>query len=237
MKKILSFFISIYCILVASVGMSVIMLVTIALSHFKSSEKLDILLKKYFRAFFKILFIKVEINGIEKLDKNSAYVFIPNHLSFFDGFALHAFLPNYLRGIEIDFHFKWFIYGKFLTLAGNIPINPNNIKSSFASIKKAAEIMKTGKSFVIFPEGERSKSGKLGEFKRLPFLLALEAKAPIIPIGLIGFQELMPVGTWRISPRKVTVNIGEAINYEQITNIGNKEIVNYTRNKIQELIS
>jgi len=230
-----SFIISLYCIFIAVIGMLVIMLISIALSYFISDNKMDIFLKIAFRILIKLLFVKVRVEGIEKLDKQANYVFIPNHQSFFDGFTLHAFLPNHLRGIEIDFHFNWFIYGKFLKIAGNIPINPNSIKDSLISIKKAAEIMKMGKSYVIFPEGERSQTGKIGEFKRLPFMLAQEANAPIVPVALIGFQELMPAGTWRIKPRTVIIRIGEIINPDEIKRIGTKEIVNYTRNKILNL--
>ncbi len=215
--------------------MLIIMLLTILLSYFITDNKMDKFLKIAFRIVIKMLFVKVQVDGIEQLDKNENYVFIPNHQSFFDGFTLHAFLPVYLRGIEIDFHFNWFIYGKFLKIAGNIPINPNSLKDSLLSIKKAAVIMKSGKSYVIFPEGKRSQTGEIGTFKRLPFMLAQEAKASIVPVALIGFQELMPVGTWRIKPRKVIIRLGDVIKPEKVQEIVNKEIVNYTRNEIINL--
>lgn len=176
----------------------------------------------------KMMFIRVEKEGFSALDKQAVYVFMPNHVSYFDSFVLYAHLPFFLRGIEIQNHFSWFLYGYFIRKFGNIPIDQTSLQKSKKSMFQAVDYLSDGISVLVFPEGQRTLTGKVEKFKRLPFLLAKEAKSAIVPIGLCGFQRLLPAGSWLIRPTKVSIKIGKIIDPETIEQKNSKDLCEYT---------
>jgi 1-acyl-sn-glycerol-3-phosphate acyltransferase len=198
-------------------------------------EKLDPYLKSAIRLFLRIMFIKVECENVERIDQHKSYVFMPNHVSFFDAFLVFGYIPNFIRGIEVDRHFSWPIYGQFLKSFGNIPINPTNVKESLKSIREAQKFLTNGKSIVIFPEAQRTKTGQIQPFKRLPFLLAIESNADIVPVGLSGLRKVMPAGGGMISPATVKISFGDVIPTDKIKEMNSHEICKYTQERVTEL--
>ena len=87
-------------------------------------------------------------------------------------------------------HFNAPIYGWALRRYGNIPINRKNARESFKSIMEGANLIKSGTSVVILPEGTRSLKPEMGNFKKFPFILAQKAEAPILPFGFSGLWKI-----------------------------------------------
>lgn len=136
-----------------------------------------------------LFFIRVIISGMENLDKKQSYVFVANHQSAFDILLVYGWLP---------FIFKWLLkielkevpfLGAACQAAGHIFVERDNPIAARQSIQRAVEQLKNGISVVIFPEGTRTKTGKLGKFKRGAFLLAMELKLPLVPITISGSYE------------------------------------------------
>ena len=183
----------------------------------------------------KLNFVHTEVEGLEHLEQEKGYVFIPNHQSFFDALILLAYIPNYIRGVEIEEHFSWPIYGKFIERFGNIPIDPTSIKKSMASFKKAGEDLENGKSIVVFPEGERTLNGEIGEFKRLPFLFAKETQKDIVPIGISGLYDVLPRGASWISPGRAKLVIGKPIPYNEYCKTDTKRLAEEVKQQVCSL--
>ncbi|MDA3862076.1 MAG: lysophospholipid acyltransferase family protein [Melioribacteraceae bacterium] len=193
-------------------------------------------MQKILRFMFTILFIKVEVEGIEIIDPNKTYLYMANHVSLFDVPLLGGFIPGHARGVEADRQHAWPIYGWAMRRLGNIPINRKNIFSSLSSIGKIAGVISEGKSMIILPEGHRTMDGELREFKSFPFLLAQKVEVEIVPIGLSGLYKLKNKNSWTINPNKIKIKFGKPIEVDTIKELTTKELRNNVREVIDGLI-
>ncbi|MDH7512695.1 MAG: lysophospholipid acyltransferase family protein [Clostridiales bacterium] len=154
----------------------------------------------------KVLGLKVKVSGRDQLDRKSAYIFMANHLSFLDGPLLFWLIPRSIRVILKKEVFRIPVIGVGMRYVGFVPVDRKSMRGGKRSIAKAIQLMKKrGYSFLIFPEGTRSRDGRLQAFKRGGFVLALESKAPIVPVTINGTYELMPCG--RIATKRGLVNV------------------------------
>jgi len=207
-----AFFISIHCIIVA--------VITILVSPFDRKGKITHYLSKYFGGgILLIAGVKVETEGLEKLNSSDNYIFISNHLSYFDIPILMKAIPNNVRFIYKDSLTKIPILGWGMYLGKYIPINRDNVREAMKSLKKAAERIQNGISVVIFPEGTRSMDGSPGEFKRGMFVMADEAKVPLVPTTVIGSNSIMPRGKFEIKSGNVKVVFSSPIEYRKDKNL------------------
>ena len=144
-----------------------------------------------------ILGIKIEASGLEWIGPGTPYVFMPNHASFLDGPLVMLFIPGAARVILKKSVLRIPIVGTAMRFVGFVPVDRRGLEGGKKSIARAASLMKKkGYSFLIFPEGTRTRDGRPGPFHRGGFFLALESGAPIIPVTISGSRELMPKGQW-----------------------------------------
>ncbi|MDZ7318589.1 MAG: 1-acyl-sn-glycerol-3-phosphate acyltransferase [candidate division KSB1 bacterium] len=188
------------------------------------------------RAFLRLIFIKVSTKGLEKIDPDKTYLFMSNHVNIFDVFLLYGYIPNFARGVELDDHFRWPIWGQVITRFGNIPISQKYYQSALESLSKAETALKNGTSIIILPEGHRTKDGKLLPFMRGPFLLAQRARVDIVPMAMIGAFEIKRVNHWLIRPGTVKLVVGDVISPITFENLSTKELRDRVKANIQSLI-
>jgi 1-acyl-sn-glycerol-3-phosphate acyltransferase len=154
----------------------------------------------------RILGLKIEVEGLENVDRAKSYVYMANHVSFLDGPLLFYVIPQRVRVILKKSIFRIPVAGAAMRFAGFIPVDRKRMSGGKRSIDEAVQAMKEkGYSFLIFPEGTRSRDGKLHDLKRGGFFLAVAAQVPIIPITIEGTFELMPRG--RICPRRGKIKV------------------------------
>lgn len=154
----------------------------------------------------KILAIQVDVSGLEGIDRKKAYVFMSNHLSLIDGPLLFWLIPQSIRVILKKEVFRIPIIGQSMRHVGFVPVDRKRLKGGKRSIERASQLIKEkGFSFLIFPEGTRSRSGKIQPFKRGGFFLAFSSQAPIVPISIQGTYELMPRGSFFVKKGRVKV--------------------------------
>lgn len=143
-----------------------------------------------------ILGIKVKISGRDMIDKGTPYIFMSNHLSFLDGPLLFRLIPQSIRVILKKEVFRIPVVGQGMRFVGFVPVDRKSVRGGKKSIDRAAHLMRErGYSYLIFPEGTRTRDGRTQAFKRGGFFLALESAAAIAPITIRGAYELMPRGT------------------------------------------
>lgn len=206
-----AFFISLYCILIA--------ILTILFSPIDRNGRLTHHLSKAFgKGILWIAGVKVNVEGIEKLNKNDNYIFISNHLSYFDIPILMFAIPNKVRFIYKDSLTKIPILGWGMYLGGYIPINRENVRKAMKSLREAAKRIINGISVVIFPEGTRSHNGVLGEFKRGMFVLADEAKVPLVSTAIVGSDKILSRGKFKIKSGTVKVIFDKPVQYKKDKN-------------------
>lgn len=136
----------------------------------------------------------VNVHNAEKVPRNRSVVFYANHQSYFDVIAMLGYFDMpvaFISKIEIR---KIPFIGRWMDLMGCVFLVRKNVKQSIAAMAKAVENVKNGYSLAIFPEGTRSKTCKLAEFKPGSFKLAFRAEAPIVPVSFSGTRALLEEG-------------------------------------------
>ena len=154
--------------------------------------------------------IKVRVHGMENVNSGEPHIFASNHVSWFDVPSLASTLPRN-RFVAKSELFKVPIFGRAMRAAGMIEIQRDNRKAAFGAYDVAAERIRGGKSVVVFPEGTRGNAYPLRPFKKGPFVLAIAAGVPIVPIILHGTIEIMPKGSLWVHSGTVDVHLLEPV--------------------------
>ena len=153
---------------------------------------------------------KVIIHGAEQMHTGEPRIFVSNHVSWYDVLALVAYLPRYSFVAKAEI-FRVPLFGGAARAVGTIPIERENRKAAFQSYEEAAARMKGGRNVVVFPEGTRGPEYALRPFKKGPFVLAIAAKAPVVPVLVYGAREVMPKGSFRVRSGTVHIHFLEAV--------------------------
>lgn len=210
-------------------------LLVLALSIFINPKHFDSFIKAGCRMVLRFLFIGVQVEGREHFQKKKTYLFMSNHVNLFDGFVIFGYIPNFIRGVELDEHFDWPFWGWIIRRLGMIPISHTNARSALESLKRAKTMIAAGTSMVILPEGHRTLDGKFSPFKRGSFLLAKEAGVDIVPVVMVGAYKINRKGSLIIRPGKVTLRFGEPLLYQDIKDLKMEEIASCVHHQMSVL--
>ncbi|MDD2317512.1 MAG: AMP-binding protein [Desulfobacterales bacterium] len=168
-------------------------------------EKADVVLPRSWPAhnFVKNLaryvlgsYFRLRVKGLENLPKEP-FVVVPNHQSFLDGLFVISFLKNSLNKNTYFYAKKKHVqksWLKFLAIRNNVIVMDIS-KDLKASLQKLAEVLRQGKNIIIFPEGTRTKDGRIGGFKKTFAILSRELNVPVVPVAIQGAFEALPAGT------------------------------------------
>jgi 1-acyl-sn-glycerol-3-phosphate acyltransferase len=153
----------------------------------------------------------VKVSGREKLDRKQSYIFVPNHQSAYDIFLIYGHLGFPVKWVMKQSLRKIPFVGKACEMAGFIFVDNSSPQAAARTVIAAKKKLQKGASIVIFPEGSRSYTGKLGKFKKGAFQMALDLQAPIVPVTLNGSHYVMPRGSYLIRPHKMELIIHKPI--------------------------
>jgi 1-acyl-sn-glycerol-3-phosphate acyltransferase len=153
----------------------------------------------------RIAGVKIKMAGMDQLDPAGTYIFMSNHVSNLDPPVLLPMIPRRTSVLAKRELWKIPILSKALDLAEIVPVERNKRESAIESIRRAGEVMKHGINMTIYPEGTRSRDGHLLPFKKGPFHLAAETGFPIVPITILGTEEMMPKGRFAVRPGTATL--------------------------------
>lgn len=157
--------------------------------------------------------ITVRVEGPGVL-RDRPVVYVANHISLLDIPALVVGLPPVPKFVMKKELLKVPVFGRAARAAGHIAIDRGNRGAAFAAYDEAAEVVRRGKSALVFAEGTRSRSGKLLPFKKGPFVLAIAARVPVVPVVVVGSHDLMPKLTLVPKPGEVVLRVGSDITTE-----------------------
>lgn len=155
---------------------------------------------------------RTKVEGLEKLPESGPFLICPNHVSYLDPFLLCSVLPfRVIRDIFILGYTDYLqgpIAGRLASSVNIVPVDPNANLSR--AMRVAAYGLRKGRILLVFPEGERSISGKLTKFKKGSAILSVELDAPVVPVGIVGTFEAWPRGG-KLRPHPVTYRFGDPI--------------------------
>jgi 1-acyl-sn-glycerol-3-phosphate acyltransferase len=135
---------------------------------------------------------RVKTVGLDKIDPAGTYIFMSNHVSNLDPPILCPLIPVRTTILAKKVIWRIPILGQALNMAEIVPVERENRESSIKSIRRAGEVMRHHINLTLFPEGTRSRDGRLLPFKKGPFHLAMETGFPIVPVTILGTYEMMP---------------------------------------------
>src|SRR5262245_21184446 len=170
------------------------------------------------------------------LDPTRPYVFMANHLSTVDIFALVVALPVPFRFIAKKQLGRIPLFGWAMRAGRFIFIDRQNPLAARRSIEEARTRIRGGESVLVFPEGTRTRDGTLGPFKTRGFHLAIDAGVPVVPVASAGTRELMPRGSLTVRPGKILVTIGEPVSTEGLTAEDRNTLVDRVRAVIATML-
>lgn len=154
--------------------------------------------------------VRITVTGKEKIPAGQAVVFMPNHQSNCDPPAVATVLPPVLIMAKQEF-FRVPVLGKGMRMRGFIPVDRTNRERAFAAVDRAVAALKAGHSFLAFPEGTRSRTGRLQAFKKGVFVMAIKAGVPIVPISVSGANKIIRRGDFRIHSGPVRITIHDPV--------------------------
>ena len=137
------------------------------------------------------LFHRFQIEGLENVPEEGAFLLASNHLSFFDPPALGCRLPRNLHYFARDSLFKGLL-GMFIRSLNSIPVNRSQL--DLATLRRVLKVLKEGHPLLVFPEGTRSEDGNLGEGKKGIGMLVAKSQVPVLPARVFGSYEIMGKG-------------------------------------------
>jgi 1-acyl-sn-glycerol-3-phosphate acyltransferase len=160
---------------------------------------------------------RVRVHGVHHIRPGTSYVFLSTHQSYMDIPAMLGYLPAQLRIAAKKVLFRIPFMGWHLTRAGHIPIDRSSTENAVNSMQKAAGYLRKGICAFVFPEGTRSRDGRLYKFKKGGFKLALQAGVPIIPITILGSRQVLPPDSITFRPGPIDMYIDAPIPTEGLT--------------------
>jgi 1-acyl-sn-glycerol-3-phosphate acyltransferase len=167
------------------------------------------------RSGLSIAGVRVEVEGLEQIDPDATYIFMCNHVSNLDPPILIPKLPRRTSVLVKKELFQVPILGRAMLMADLVPVDRRNREAAVNSMKEAEQVMARGLNMTVFPEGTRSRDGRLLPFKKGPFYLAMDSGIPIVPVTILGSELLMPKGSSTIHPGVVTLKFHAPISPTQ----------------------
>jgi 1-acyl-sn-glycerol-3-phosphate acyltransferase len=183
------------------------------------------------RLILKTTGVRVEVSGLERLDPARSYVFAANHQSIYDIPIVFTALPFQLRIVAKESLGKIPFLGWHLQRTGHLLVDRS--RPGAGIVKKMARLVGEHHSLIVFPEGTRSVDGTVARFKGGPFVLALEAHVPIVPVSISGSRYVMKKGRLMVCPGEVSVTVHEPIETSGVSRSAVRELVDRVRKNVR----
>jgi 1-acyl-sn-glycerol-3-phosphate acyltransferase len=206
----------------------------VLLGVFLDPHKHDWLQRDFCRRIAFLSGAKIEVRRSAGFDPIRTSFFFSNHVNLFDPFMLYCAIPQFVRGWELESHFKIPAYGWLMKRFGNVPVpdvrRPSDLKRMWRLTQDAID---SGTSLIIFPEAKRTRNGHVDEFQDGGFRVAQQLGIPIVPVSLVGSFQHHRTGHWMLWPAKITIYLHDTIETKGMK----KEDVPALRDRVYEIIS
>jgi 1-acyl-sn-glycerol-3-phosphate acyltransferase len=195
----------------------------------------DVLPRAWARLCLSVSGVRVRVHNRERAFEGAPHIFLANHMSLYDIPALGSFLPRakFVAKAEL---FRIPVLGAAMRSVGMVPIQRSNRKAAFGAYDEASRRIRDGNSVIVFPEGTRGDDYPLRAFKKGPFVLAIDAGAPIVPVLIYGAREVVRRNSIVVHPRTIDVHLLEPVSVEGFDYDDRDELAEKVRSRIAEAL-
>lgn len=188
------------------------------------------------RRTIKLVGAKVDVEGLENIPEEGSCLFVSNHQGIFDFLAIMAYIGRPVGFIAKKEIKKVPVVSKWMEDMHCIFLNRESLRESLKEINLGIENIKHGNNMLIFPEGTRSRSSRLGEFKKGSLRMALKTNVPIVPITMNGSYKVFEANGNKVKKENVSMIVGKPIYTKKLSLDERKDLVNIVRNAVAENI-
>lgn len=218
----------------SGIHFGVVCIFLLFLGIFIDPRKNDWPQRLFFRNILRLAGVGLEVQRSSGFDPNRTSIFVCNHVNIFDPFVIYSAIPQFVRGFELESHFKVPIYGWMMNRFGNVPVPDVPSRESLEIMtKRAKAALDSGISLIAFAEASRTRDGHVHEFKKGIFRIAQRFGIPLVPMSIVGSYEFFQTGNWMLYPGTITVYLHDTIDTSQIDRSG----VDALRQRVQEIVA
>lgn len=188
----------------------------------------------FFRNILRLAGVGFEVRRAPGFDPTRTSIFISNHVNLFDAFVIYSAIPQFVRGWELESHFKIPAYGWMMGRFGNIPVpNSKNPSALKELMRRTQAALDDGISLIVFPEGSRTLDGRVGPFQKGIFNLLPELQYPLVPMSIVGSFEFNRKGSWMLYPSKIVVYLHDTLETKGVR----KQDIDALRERVQQMVA
>jgi 1-acyl-sn-glycerol-3-phosphate acyltransferase len=219
---------------VSGIHFFVLCTLLVLLGIFVDPRKNDWPQRAFFRNILRLIGVRFEVRRAPGFDPERTSIFICNHVNIFDAFVIYSAIPQFVRGFELESHFKIPAYGWMMKRFGNVPVPDDNNRAGLERmIANAKAALDSGVSLIAFAEGGRTRDGHVGPFKKGIFSIAQKFGVPIVPMSIVGSFEFHRTGEWMIYPGKIAVCLHDTIDTKKFR----RDQLDELRERVQQIVS
>ncbi|MGH2569672.1 MAG: lysophospholipid acyltransferase family protein [bacterium] len=184
----------------------------VLLGAFFGPRRLDPLLRAFCRNTVRCTGARFEVRRSPRFDPARLSFFVCNHVDIFDPMLVYSAIPQFVRGLELESHFRVPVYGWIMQRFGNVPVPAEPTTASVRLLKQRCRAaLDAGTSLIVFPEGHRTLDGSVGLFRPGVFRMAREFGVAVVPMSIVGAFELKRKGSWMLRPARIVVRLHDTI--------------------------
>lgn len=208
-----------------------------ALSWVAHPRRFDALSRAYCRGQIALTGARWRAVVHPAIDPARPYLFAQNHVNLLDHVMLYPATPHFKQGIELEEHFRIPVYGWFMRARGTIPVRRGSVRGLHELAERMRREVELGHSILAFPEGTRTRDGRVGRFRRGLFVMARDIGLPIVPVAVTGSYEVLRKGSALLRPgARVTVWCEEPVPTAGVPDAGIPDLVEHVRRVIAERV-
>lgn len=201
------------------------------------SHKVDGLTRLYNRGQLLAALVRWRAEVHPDVRADVPYMFVQNHVNVLDHVTMYNATPHFKQGIELESHFRIPFYGWFMRSRGTIPVNRESRSDLVRLMRRAREEVAAGRSLLAFPEGTRTRDGRVGEFHAGLFHVARQVGVPVVPVAVTGMSDVLRTGEHVFRPfREVVVHVTQPIPVAGATRAEVERVCQISRDRIAALV-
>jgi 1-acyl-sn-glycerol-3-phosphate acyltransferase len=195
----------------------------------------DRAMRAFSRNILRLAGVGFRVERAPGFDATRTSLFVANHIDLLDAFIIYASVPQLVRGIELESHFRIPFYGWAMKALGNIGVPLDDRPDSYRRlVTETKRSLDRGISLAVFPEGTRTRTGLVGPFHVGFFRMAIRLGCPIVPVSIVGAYEFSRKGSWLMRPSTIVVHLHDTIETSGLTRADAEALMTQTRRIVSD---